>query len=192
MHKLLVDHINKFVELNDDEISLLTSSFKQRKLKKRQFLLNIGDIERVECFITKGCLKTYFIDDKGEEHIVQFGVENWWIGDMYSFLTETPSIYNIEVLEDCELLQIDKETLDRLYIQIPKLERYFRLLIQNAYIASTRRILGTMSKPAEERYLDFLKKYPDIEQRIPQYMVASYLGITPEFLSRIRRKFAGK
>src|SRR5690349_19418155 len=103
MHKLLVDHINKFVELNNDEISLLTSSFKQRKLKKRQFLLNIGDIERVECFITKGCLKTYFIDDKGEEHIVQFGVENWWIGDMYSFLTETPTIYNIEVLEDCEL-----------------------------------------------------------------------------------------
>jgi CRP-like cAMP-binding protein len=192
MHKLLIDHINKFVELNEDEIALLTSSFKQRRLKKRQFLLNIGDVERVESFITKGCLKTYFIDAKGEEHIVQFGVENWWIGDMYSFLTETPSIYNIEVLEDCELLQIDKETLDRLYIQIPKLERYFRLLIQNAYIASTRRILGTMSKPAEERYLEFLKKFPDIEQRIPQYMVASYLGITPEFLSRIRRKFAGK
>src|SRR4051812_25884581 len=139
MDKLLIDHINKFVELNDQEIILIASSFRQRKMKKRQFVLNIGDIERVESFIIKGCLKTYFIDNKGEEHIVQFGVENWWIGDMYSFLTETPSIYNIEVLEDCELLQIDKPTLESLYIKVPKLERYFRLLIQNAYIASTRR-----------------------------------------------------
>jgi CRP-like cAMP-binding protein len=190
--QLLIDHINKFVELTDEEIALLTNSVKHKRIKKRQFLLNIGDIERVESFIIKGCLKTYFIDDKGEEHIVQFGVENWWIGDMYSFLTNTPSIYNIEALEDSELLQVDQETLEMLYKRIPKLERYFRLLIQNAYIASTRRILGTMSKPAEERYTEFLQKYPDIEQRIPQYMVASYLGITPEFLSRIRRKFAGK
>jgi CRP-like cAMP-binding protein len=190
--QLLVDHINKFVQLNDEEIALLSDSVRRRRMKKRQFLLNIGDIEKVESFIIKGCLKTYFIDEKGEEHIVQFGVENWWIGDMYSFLTNTPSIYNIEALEESELLQVDHETLEMLYKRIPKLERYFRLLIQNAYIAATRRILGTMSKPAEERYLEFLQKYPDIEQRIPQYMVASYLGITPEFLSRIRRKFAGK
>jgi CRP-like cAMP-binding protein len=189
---MLLQHINKFVELSNEEIALITKSFKHRRLRKKQFLLMIGDISRHEYFITRGCVKTYYIDDKGEEHIVQFGVENWWVGDLYSFLAETPSIYNIEALEETEVLQIDKPTLDGLYLNLPKIERYFRLLIQNAYIASTKRILGTMSKPAEERYVEFIKKYPDIEQRIPQYMVASYLGITPEFLSKIRRKFAGK
>lgn len=192
MYKTLLEHVNNFVSLNEEEMLLLQSSFRTRKLKKKQFLLIIGEVARLESFVTKGCLKTYYIDGKGEEHIVQFAVENWWTGDLYSFLTQTPSIYNIEVLEDCEVLQIDKEILDNLYIQLPKMERYFRMLVQNAYIASTRRVLGTISQPAEERYLDFIKKYPDLEQRIPQYMVASYLGITPEFLSKIRRRFMGK
>lgn len=192
MYILLLKHINKFVDLKEEEIHTINSSFKLRKLKKRQFLAIEGEVNRFKSFVVKGCLKVYNIDEKGEEHIVQFAEENWWIGDIYSFLTETPSIYNVEVLEDCEVLQIDKLSLDNLFVNVPKLERYFRILTENAYIASTRRILSAMSLTAEERYHDFIKKYPSLEQRIPQYLVASYLGITPEFLSKIRRKFAHK
>src|SRR4051812_48386958 len=141
MHSLLLQHISKFVSLDDRETTMLCTAFAERRLKKKQYLHNIGDVMRHENFITKGCLKAYYIDEKGEEHIVQFGVENWWIGDMYSFLTQTPSIYNIEALEDCTLLQIDKETLDKLFLEVPKIERYFRLLIQNAYVASSKRVL---------------------------------------------------
>jgi CRP-like cAMP-binding protein len=192
MHQQLLRHIQQFVKLDGEEERLVVASFKVKRLKKKQFLQIIGEQSKYETFVNKGCLKTYYINDKGEEHIVQFSMENWWVGDLYSFLTDTDSIYNIEALEDCELLQIDKNTLNSLYINVPKLERYFRLLVQNAYIASTRRVLFSLSKTADERYADFLTRYPGIDQRIPQYLIASYLGITPEFLSKIRRRLAGK
>jgi CRP-like cAMP-binding protein len=155
-------------------------------------LLQQGEVSRSETFVTEGCLRAYYVNDKGEEHIAQFAVEDWWIGDLYSFLTNTPSTLHIEALEACELLQIDRPGLEDLYLKVPKLERFFRIIIQNAFIASQNRVLSSMSKTADERYQDFIRKYPNIEQRVSQYQVAAYLGVTPEFLSRIRKKFAGR
>jgi CRP-like cAMP-binding protein len=190
MYSLLIKHLSKHISLTNEEIILLTTAFRAKRLKKKEFLLHQGETSRQETFVTKGCLRAYYVNDKGEEHIAQFAVEDWWIGDMYSFLTDTPSTLYIEALEDCELLQIDRPGLEELYLKLPKMERFFRIIIQNAFIASQNRVISSMSKTADERYLDFIRKYPNIEQRIPQYQVAAYLGVTPEFLSRIRKKFA--
>jgi CRP-like cAMP-binding protein len=192
MYSLLIKHLSRHISLTDEEVILLTTAFKPRHLKKKAFLLHQGEVSRQETFVTRGCLRAFYVNEKGEEHIAQFAVEDWWIGDMYSFLTATPSTLHIEALEDCELLQIDRQGLEDLYLKLPKMERFFRIIIQNAFIASQRRVLSAMSQTADERYLDFIRKYPNIEQRVSQYQIASYLGVTPEFLSRIRKKFAGK
>ncbi len=192
MYALLLTHISTYIALDHDEIILLTASFRPNILKKKAYLQHQGEVARFETFVTKGCLRTFYMDEKGQEHIAQFAVEGWWIGDLYSFLTQTPSRYSIEALENCELLQIDKNALEALYLKVPKMERFFRIIIQNAFIASQNRIISTMSKTADERYLEFISKYPNIEQRVPQYQVAAYLGVTAEFLSRIRKKFARK
>jgi CRP-like cAMP-binding protein len=164
--------------------------FQSKAPEEERVFTSSRGISRQETFVTRGCLRAYYVNDKGEEHIAQFAVEDWWIGDMYSFLTDTPSTLSIEALEECELLQIDRPGLEDLYVKLPKMERFFRIIIQNAFIAAQKRVISSMSKTADERYLDFIKKYPNIEQRIPQYQVAAYLGVTPEFLSRIRKKFA--
>jgi CRP-like cAMP-binding protein len=145
-------------------------------------------VSKTENFIAKGCLRTYSIDANGFEHIVLFGTEGWWMNDMYSFLTQTPATYYIDALEDTELLQISRADLDLLYERVPKFERFFRIILQNAFIAQQRRIHHSLSDTAEQRYLHFLEKYPQLEQRIPQKQIAAFLGITPEFLSMLRRK----
>jgi CRP-like cAMP-binding protein len=192
MHSALINHISKQITLDPEDIALLTASFQPRQLKKKEYLQHQGEITRHEHFVTKGCLRTFHLDEKGEEHIAQFAVEDWWIGDLYSFLTQTPSRYSIEALEECELLQINKPALETLYLKVPKMERFFRIIIQNAFIASQNRIISSMSKTADERYQEFIRKYPNIEQRVSQYQVAAYLGVTAEFLSRIRKRFAQK
>jgi CRP-like cAMP-binding protein len=192
MYELLISQLSKHISLDPTETDRLKDYFRVKQLKKKQFLQHQGDVTYYETFVTKGCLRTYYLDQQGQEHIVQFALESWWIGDLYSFLTQHPSRYTIQALEDCELLQIDKNSLEELYQEVPKLERFFRIIIQNAFIASTNRVLSSMSQPAEERYLEFIGKYPDIEQRVPQYHVAAYLGVTAEFLSRIRKKFSRK
>ncbi len=151
-----------------------------------------GEICKTENFIVKGCLRTYSVDQDGAEHIVMFGIEDWWVGDLYSFLMATPAQYYIDALEDTHVLQINKQNLDLLYERVPKFERFFRLIIQNAFIAQQNRINQNLSFTAEQRYLEFVKKYPHFEQRIPQKQVAAYLGMTPVFLSMLRRKLAGK
>ena len=168
------------------------SKLKTKKLRKRQYFLQEGDVCKYQGFVIKGCLRSYEIDAKGIEHIVQFCPEDWWISDIYSFYTEEPSKNNIDALEDTELLIFDKNSLEDLYKEIPKLERYFRLLMQNSLISLSRRVLSSMSKSATERYCDFIERYPQIEQRVPNHQIASYLGIKPESLSRIRRKYIGK
>jgi CRP-like cAMP-binding protein len=192
MHLLLLQHLSRYISLDSEETILIREFFRPKYLKKKDILLQHGEISRFENFVTKGCMRAFYIDTTGEEHIVQFAVEDWWISDMYSFLTQTPAMYTIEALEECELLQIDKNSLEELYLKLPKMERFFRIIIQNAFIASQKRIISAMSQTADERYQAFISKYPTIEQRVPQYQVAAYLGITPEFLSRIRKKFAGK
>ena len=186
MYESLIKSLSKHVTLTEQESGIIESLFKSRKFRKHQYILQEGEITRYETFIVKGVSRIYEIDEKGQEHILQFGLEDWWVGDLYSFLTETPTTFNIDCLEDTEVLQISKTDLETLYGQVPKMERHFRLIIQNAFIASTRRVSATLSKSALERYEEFLRQYPQIEQRVPNHQIAAYLGITPQSLSRIR------
>lgn len=182
----LIKYINKYVKLTAEEEELLLSRIVSRKYLKGQYVVQQGDVCKYESFVIKGCLKTFYVDNDGNEHIVMFAVENWWTADLGSFITQTPADYNVQCLENVELLQFPYEQLQELYVLIPKLERFFRIIIQKAYVASEKRIIGSFSLPAKERYLRFRGQYPQIEQRVPQYMIASYLGITKEFLSKIR------
>ncbi len=192
MFHLILQHIARHIQLTQEETDYFTGVLQLKRLRKKQWLVQEGDVCRYESFVNKGCLRTYHIDERGQEHIAQFAIENWWISDMYSFLTGTPARFNVDALEDSELLCIDKPSLEELYIQVPKFERFFRIILQNAFIAQQQRIIANMSKSAEGRYLDFINRYPQLEQRVPLHQIASYLGITPESLSRIRKQLTEK
>jgi CRP-like cAMP-binding protein len=187
-YDLILENISRHISLSPAEEKYFLALLKPRTLRKRQYLLQAGDVCRYESFVTKGCLKAYTVDATGEEHIAMFAVEEWWISDLYSFLTGTPATQHIEALEESEVLQIEKNDLEKLYVQVPKFDRFMRILLQNAFVANQRRILSSISQTAEEQYLGFIKKYPTLEQRIAQHQIASYLGISPETISRIRKK----
>ncbi|MFL5748340.1 MAG: Crp/Fnr family transcriptional regulator, partial [Niastella sp.] len=157
-----------------------------KKLKKRQFLLQEGDVWRYHAFVCKGCLRRYSIDAKGIEHIIQFSIENWWAGDRDSLMNKTPSKYNIDAVEDSVILVIRNEDFDRLYQQLPAFNTMVNQILFRSFNASQERINATISMTAEEKYLYFINNFPALANRIPRHMVASYLGITPETLSRIK------
>lgn len=188
MYELILKNVSRFIELTPEEAHFFTALFKPKTVRKKQYLLQEGSVCRYEYFVNRGCLRTFFIDNKGLEHNVQFSVEDWWTGDMYSFLTQKPGRFNIVAVEDSELLCIDHPSLEELYKKVPKFEKFFRHLLQNAFIALQERILSGISETAEERYKNFRKKYASMDKRIPQNQVASFLGITPESLSRVRRQ----
>jgi CRP-like cAMP-binding protein len=188
----IIANISKHIKLDEEETGFFLSLLKTRKLKKKELLLRAGDICRYESFVTQGCLRSYYIDENGVEHIVMFAIEGWWISDLYSLLTEQPARFSIEALEETEVLQISKDDLEQLYIKVPKFDRLYRILFQNAFIAQENRITQNLALTAEQRYLQFLQKYPALEQRVPQKQIAAFLGMTPEFLSMIRRKLSGK
>lgn len=189
---LILQNISRHIQLDKAEIDFFISHLQTKTIKRKEFLLRQGDICKTENFIVKGCLRTYTIDENGFEHILMFGIEDWWVGDLYSFLTQSPATYFIDALEDTEIIQISKASLEKLYDKIPKLDRFFRLIFQNAFIAQQKRINQNLSFPAEQRYLDFIEKFPSLEQRLSQKQVSAYLGITPVFLSMLRRKLARK
>ncbi len=182
----LLKHINKHIDLSDQETSILSEHVKTRNYLKGQFIVQQGDVCKCESYVISGCAKTFFIDQEGNEYVVMFAIENWWTADLGSFITQQPADYNVQCLENTKVAQISYESLKLLYTQIPKLERFFRIIIQNAFVASQKRVVRNLSLTAKERYLIFRKQYPAIEQRVPQYLIASYLGITKQFLSKIR------
>ncbi len=188
---LLLSNISKHISLTAEETAFFTSLLNSKSLEPGAFLLREGDVCRYETFITKGCLKIYYSDENGIEHIIDFLIEEWWADDLYSFLTETPSKWNIKAIENTNILQISKNNLELLYQKIPKFERFFRMLFQNAYIAQRDQINSILSAPAEERYILFLKKKPYAEKRFSQKDIASYIGITPQFLSTLKKKIRG-
>ncbi len=149
-----------------------------------------GDVSRYLAFVEKGILRYYTVDEKGGEHIIQFAFEGWWLGDQFSFLTGEPSMYNIDALEDCELLLLTKQTEEQMLEKIPKMESYFRLLLQNHLIATERRLVSSLSYSAEDKYKQLIQACPTIPERVPQHMMASFLGITPETLSRLRKQIS--
>jgi CRP-like cAMP-binding protein len=192
MFDLLHKKITETIPITEEEFRHCVSFFLPKKIRRKQYLLQEGDVCKYTAFVSKGLLRTYTVDDKGAEHILQFAMEGWWMADLYSFLTDESSAFNMEALEDCELLLITRPSWDELLSKIPVLERFFRILIQNNLIATQRRLIGTMSETAEEKYIKLLKTYPDCVQRVPQHMIASYLGITRETLSRIRRQMTDR
>ena len=188
MFDLLHKKIQEKINLTEDEFNYCKTLFLPKKLRKRQYFLQKGDVCKYQSFEEKGILRSYTIDDKGSEHILQFASEGWWMADLSSFLTGEPSVFNMDALEDAELLLITQPSWELLLQKIPKLEHYFRILIQNHLITTQKRLLQSLSEQAEERYIRFTKTYPDCVRRVPQHMIASYLGISRETLSRIRKQ----
>jgi len=195
MTELLFKKFDEKIELTEEEKKLSQGFFVPKKLRRKQYLLQEGDVCKYVAFVEKGLLRTYTVDDKGNEHITQFAFEGWWTADQYSYLTGEPSEYNIEVMEDCELLLLTKQAEEEMLEKIPKLERFFRLLLQNNLISTQKRLVSSFSQTAEERYNEFMGSCPtspNLLNRIPQHMLASYLGISAETLSRIRRQMTVK
>jgi len=179
-------HIIDKVPLTDAEFELLQASFSLRRLKKNQVLLEPGKTCTADHFVLSGCLRQYYLDYSGKEHVVQFAFANWWISDWSSILSKQPSFYFIEALEPTEVLQVEQEQLQRLFKQLPVFETYFRMIFQQAYAAQQRHILW-MQKPAVDRYRYFSSIYGYFETRLPQAQIASYLGLTRESFSRAKK-----
>ncbi|MBN9296367.1 MAG: Crp/Fnr family transcriptional regulator [Filimonas sp.] len=185
----LIKNIQSKIQLTEEEIKLFADSWKEKKLDKNDLLFKTGDICRYDSFVISGCVKAFYIHPTtGKEEILFFAIEDWWATDLDSFSNQSPSDYTIQALEDTLLLQISHDAFEKLLKAIPKLERYFRLILHGYISAIQKRIILTNAHSAEERYIEFVKRYPKIIQKVPQYLIASYLGITPEFLSKIRAK----
>lgn len=192
MYDLILKNVQRFIQLTPEEKEYFISLLKYKKVRKRQTLIQEGDPALYQYFVVSGCLRTFYIDTEGMEHNVQFAIEDWWAGDIHGFYTQLPTRYNIVTVEDSELLYMDLTSMEDLFKKVPKFERFFRVLIQNAFIAFQERVLAGMSEPAVERYLKFRNKYPQMDKRIPQNQIASFLGITPESLSRVRKNLQKK
>lgn len=188
MYNALYDHINKFIPLNTEEQSILDLVLSRSAFKKKAYLHEAGAVCRSNYFVVKGCLRLYFIDVKGSEQTTQFAIENWWISDFTSFISQKQSDFFIQAAEATEVIIIERQHYDEIFERLPKLEKYFRLIFQKLHQAAQLRIKYMNSQTAEERYTNFNNLFPDFVQRVPQYMLASYLGFTPEFLSKIRAK----
>lgn len=190
MYEQIDQYIAKTFKMSDEDREFFHSILRPKKFKKKEFLLRAGEVCTYETFIVKGCTMAYLMDEKGDEVVLQFAVENWWVGDMASFNYLMPSNMYVVALEDCEVLQIHHDDKEELYKRIPRFERLFRILVQRAYTVLLSRFSSMVSKSAEERYLDFIHQYPYIPQRVPQVHIAAYLGVSAEFLSKIRTRLA--
>lgn len=186
MYENLIAHIKKFVPITDEEESIIISSFRHKKIRKKEFLLKEQQTCTANHFVIKGCFRMYFIQDNGVERITQFAIENWWITDYQSLDWKQPSNFNIQAIEPSEIAILDRDCIPTLCDRIPKLDRYFRIIVQRHLAASQQRLFYIYSYPGEERYHHFNNNFPGFIQRVPQYMIASYLGFTPEFISKIK------
>lgn len=190
--EIILQHVLKTITLTTQEQDYFISLLEYKKVKRKQVLLSEGESNRYTNFVVSGCFRLYSIDKNGIEHVVQFAIRDWWISDFYSFITGNPSKFSIDAQEDGEVLRLSKENLNKLYENVPVFERFFRILAENTYVAYQQRTLYNIGHTAKERYLMFKQKYPKFVYRIPQNQVASYLGISPEFLSKIKKKLAEK
>lgn len=192
MYEVFQHYLDQKITLTPQETEKIRSCAVVKKLRKRQYLLQEGDVWKYDAFITKGCVRTYSIDEKGVEHIMGFAIENWWTGDRESLLSGQPSRYNIDAIEDSELVLFTHANFEMLCRDISAFNNMIHQILQRSFIAQQNRIQAALSYTAEEKYLQFIDKYSDFAVRIPQSMIASYLGITPETLSRIRKQTAKK
>jgi CRP-like cAMP-binding protein len=189
---LLIDNILKHVALTLQEQELFLSKTETRHYKAKTILLNDGEICKNSYFVNSGVLRSFNINDHIVEHVMSFACQGWWISDMYSLISQKPGNLFIEVIEDAEVVLLSKENQEQLYYDIPKLERFFRILTENALVANQQRIMDNLSLSAEERFEKFSKKYPSLMQQVPQKQIASYIGVTPEFFSKMKSKMLRK
>jgi CRP-like cAMP-binding protein len=183
------NHIKKFVEIDDEEFVAVSAFFQVQNVKKKTNLLVEGQLCKYNYFVLNGCLRKFFVNDKGIEHTTEFAIENWWMTDNIAFERRLPTDFYVQAVEASELLRIDNISQEKLLLQFPKMERYFRFVYQRAYAASQVRIKYLYDFSKEEMVLHFYKHYPEFIQRIPQHLIASFLGFTPEYLSELRKKF---
>ncbi len=186
----IVQYLSRYIKLDKKEQHFFTGLLENQEVKKGTHLLQQGEICRLQYFVIEGCLRTYTVDEHGLEHIIQFSQANWWTSDLYSGLTQTPAEHSIDALVHSSVMILPFEKMEWLYAEVPKFERFFRILYQNAIVSHFRRTRESMELTAEERYLRFTERYPDLQQLVSQKHIASYLNITPEFLSKIRNKIA--
>jgi CRP-like cAMP-binding protein len=189
---LIIQNISKHISLTLEEEMLFLSKTETKKVKAKTILQNAGQICTEGYFVNSGLLRSFNINDNIVEHVMSFACEGWWISDMYSLLSQKPGNLFIEVLEDAEVVVLSKENQEQLYIEIPKLERFFRILTENSLVANQERLMDNLSLTAEERFEKFCKKYPTLIQKVPQKQIASFIGVTPEFFSKMKSRLLRK
>jgi CRP-like cAMP-binding protein len=185
---LIINNLNKHIKLTEAERDTFTAALVYKKIKRKQIWLNEGDVCRSSAFVISGCLRGYTVDNNGFEHVLSFAPADWWMADMYSLLTQKPGILNIEAMEETEVLLLPKTSQEKLYLQIPQLERFFRILTEKSLVASQQRLIDNLSLTALERYLKFCQRYPTLIYHLPQKQIAAYIGVTPEFFSKMRKE----
>jgi CRP-like cAMP-binding protein len=189
---LILDNIGKIVALTAAEEALLLSKLDIRHYKAKNMVLRAGEVCTHSYFVNSGLLRSFTINDHIVEHVMSFACAGWWIGDMYSLLSQQPGTLFIEVLEDAEVVLLSKTDQEALYTAVPKLERFFRILTENSLVANQERLMDNLSLTAEERFEKFCKRYPSLIQQVPQKQIASYIGVTPEFFSKMKSKLLRK
>jgi len=189
---LIIQNIEKIVSLTDEEKDLILSKVEVHQYKAKTVLLNAGEICKYSYFVNSGILRSFNINDNIVEHVLHFACKDWWIGDMYSYFSEKPGNLFIEVNEDAEVVLLSKENQNELYDKIPKLERFFRILTENSLVAHQERLMDNLSLTAEERFEKFCSKYRNLIQHVPQKQIASYIGVTPEFFSKMKARLLKK
>jgi CRP-like cAMP-binding protein len=185
-------NISQKVKIPDDQFELFAEKVKETTVKKKQLILRPGEVCRYASFVVKGAMRSYLVNDKGEEKTIQLGIEDWWMVDHYSFFSKTASQVTIEAIEETQLLQMTYDDLESIFDKAPMVERFIRLMALNAFFASQKRLMDMMTNTVDNRYEHFIEKYPHFFSRFPQYMIASYLNVTPEHLSAVRARMAKK
>ncbi len=188
----LLQHLKQYIQLTEAEEQIIINHLTPRTFKRGEFLTKEGEVNRYTNYIVSGAARVYYIDQAGQEHVIQLGICDWWTGDFSSFITQTKGILYTEALEKTEVLSFSYDHLQEVYRQVPAMERFFRLLIQKAYAAFQRRVLESLSMDAEQRYLAFRELYPNMDQHLSQKHIASYLGMSAEFLSKIKKRIVEK
>ena len=188
-YRLILQNISKHINLTKDEAEYFTSLLTEKIFKKKQFYVRENEICFHSVFVIKGCLRGYTIDENGFDHILQFAPPDWWIADMYSLISQKPGHLNIDAIEDTTVLLLAKTDQEKLFINVPKFERFFRIITENSLVASRQRLLDNMSLTAQQRYAEFCHHYPTLIEHLPQKLIASYIGVTPEFLSKVKAEY---
>jgi CRP-like cAMP-binding protein len=189
---LIIQNISKHISLTSEDELLFLSKIETKNYKAKTIILNAGEVCKHSYFVNSGLVRSFNVNDNIVEHVLSFACEGWWIGDIYSLLSQKPGNLFIEVLEDAEVVLLSKENQEQLYQEIPKLERFFRILTENSLVANQERVMDNLSLTAEERFEKFCKKYPTLIQKVPQKQIASYIGVTPEFFSKMKSKMLRK